>query len=359
MTDDPWAPFDGHERVVVARDPDSGVAMVIALHSTVLGPALGGTRMNAYADQPVPRAAAYADALRLARAMTYKNSLAGLDHGGGKAVLVVDPSQRTPDLMRAYGRLVTSLDGAYVTAGDVGISVADLDVISETCRWTTGRSPERGGLGDSAILTAVGVLAGMRASAGFALDRDSFDGLSVAIVGLGKVGGRLAQHLSDAGAIVVAYDPDADARARIADTCPSVRLADSLTEVLAAEVDILSPNALGGLITPELAERTSARIICGAANNQLASSGVADALAGRGITYAPDFLVNSGGVIQIAQEFVGGTLDQGRIQAEGVFDTTMRVLERAASEGVTPITAAEQEAEDRIRQRRAAQGGVV
>ncbi len=359
MPDDPWADFHDHERVVVARDPESGVAMVIALHSTVLGPALGGTRMNAYADQPVPRAAAYADAMRLARAMTYKNSLAGLDHGGGKAVIVVDPSTRTPDLLRAYGRLVSSLDGAYITAGDVGISVADLDVISETCRWTTGRSPERGGLGDSAILTAVGVLAGMRASVAVTLGRDTFEGLCVAIVGLGKVGGRLAQHLTDAGADVIGFDPDADARARIADISPSVRLVDSLEEVLAAEVDVLSPNALGGLITADLAEGTPARVICGAANNQLASPGIADVLAARGVTYAPDFLVNSGGVIQIAQEFIGGTLEQARVQAEGVFATTLRVLERASTEGVTPVTAAEQEAEDRIRHRRAALGGVV
>lgn len=359
MQVDPWAEFHDHERVVVARDPESGVAMVIALHSTVLGPALGGTRMNAYADQPVPRAAAYADAMRLARAMTYKNSLAGLDHGGGKAVLVGDPRESTPSLLHAYGRLVSSLDGAYVTAGDVGISVSDLDIISETCRWTTGRSPERGGLGDSAILTAVGVLAGMRASVSIALGRDTFDGLSVAIVGLGKVGGRLAQHLTEAGAVVLGFDPDADARSRIADTCPGIRLADSLEEVLDAEVDVLSPNALGGLITPGVAEATAARVICGAANNQLASPDVAALLAARGVTYAPDFLVNPGGVIQIAQEFVGGSLEQGRAQAEGVYATTLRVLERAASEGVTPVTAAEQEAEDRIRQRRAALGGVV
>jgi valine dehydrogenase (NAD+) len=254
---------------------------------------------------------------------------------------------------------VSSLDGAYVTAGDVGISVADLDVISETCRWTTGRSPAKGGLGDSAILTAVGVLAGMRASTTVALGRDTFEGLSVAIVGLGKVGGRLAEHLTDAGADVIGFDPDADARARIADTCPGIRLADSLEEVLAAEVDVLSPNALGGLITADLAEATPARVICGAANNQLASPGIANVLAARGVTYAPDFLVNPGGVIQIAQEFVGGTLEQARVQAEGVFATTLRVLERAASEGVTPVTAAEQEAEDRIRHRRAALGQVV
>lgn len=359
MLTDPWAEFDEHERVVVARDPESGVAMVIALHSTVLGPALGGTRMNAYADQPVPRAAAYADALRLARAMTLKNSLAGLDHGGGKAVIVADPAQRTPELLRAYGRLVSTLDGAYVTAGDVGVSVADLDVISETCRWTTGRSPERGGLGDSAILTAVGVLAGMRATVEVALDAESFDGIRIGIVGLGKVGGRLAQHLTQAGAVVLGFDPSEEARAEAADTCPGMRLAGSLEEVLAAEIDVLSPNALGGLVTEGLAAATAARVICGAANNQLASPAVADTLAGRGITYAPDFMVNCGGVIQISQEYLHGTFEQARVQAEAVLDTTRRVLERARSQGVTPVVAAEQEALERIRRRTAEQGEVV
>jgi valine dehydrogenase (NAD+) len=359
MPTDPWADFDEHERVVVARDPESGVAMVIALHSTVLGPALGGTRMNAYADQPLPRAAAYADALRLARAMTLKNSLAGLDHGGGKAVIVADPAQGTADLLRAYGRLVSTLDGAYVTAGDVGVSVADLDVISETCRWTTGRSPEKGGLGDSAILTAVGVLAGMRATVETALATESFDGLTIGIIGLGKVGGRLAQHLTEAGATVIGYDPNQQARDRAADTCPGVRLAASVEDVLAAGIDVLSPNALGGLVTEELATATSARVICGAANNQLSSPTVADLLAGRGVTYAPDFMVNCGGVIQISQEYRHGTFEQGRVQAEAVYDTTRRVLERARRQGVTPVAAAEQDALERIRARSAERGAVV
>lgn len=356
---DPWAGFDGHERVVVARDHESGVDMVVALHSTVLGPALGGTRMNAYAGEPSPRGAAYADALRLSRAMTLKNSLAGLDHGGGKAVIIADPSARTPEILRAYGRLVSSLNGDYVTAGDVGISVADLDVISETCRWTTGRSPERGGLGDSAILTAVGVLAGMQASIAFALGRETFEGTSVGIVGLGKVGGRLAEHLTSAGAIVTAFDPDPAKVEQARSASPGLRPVDSLEELLAAPVDVLSPNALGGLITAEVARTTRARVICGAANNQLAEPAVATVLAERGITYAPDFIVNCGGVIQISQEFVGGTMEEGRRQAEAVHGTTLRVLERAAAAAVTPVTAAEEEAVDRIRRREAERGEVV
>jgi glutamate dehydrogenase/leucine dehydrogenase len=159
----PWAGFDGHERVVVAEQ--AGVRMVIALHSTVLGPALGGTRMSLYEGTDDAGSAAYADALRLSRAMTYKNALAGLDHGGGKGVIIADPDAKSADVLRAYGRLVDSLDGSYVTAGDVGMTVRDMDVIGETCPWTTGRSPENGGVGDSGILTAFGVFEGLRASA--------------------------------------------------------------------------------------------------------------------------------------------------------------------------------------------------
>lgn len=356
---DPWSPFAGHERVVVAQDPDTGTAMVIALHSTVLGPALGGTRMTTYPHARDPGAAAYADALRLSRAMTYKNSLAGLDHGGGKGVIVADPHSRPDEVLRAYGRLVSSLHGAYVTAGDVGVRVTDMDIIAETCAWTTGRSPENGGVGDSGILTALGVFEGMRASVEVALGRTDLDGLRVAIVGTGKVGGRLAGHLIDAGAQVLAFDPHPQAREATADAHPQVRFTATLDELLASEVDVLSPNALGGLITTDLAGSTSARIICGGANNQLADPSVADLLAARGITYAPDFMVNCGGVIQVAEELQGGDLDRARARTEQVHATTLRVLERARAERVTPVTAAESEAEDRIRQSRAAQGRVV
>lgn len=356
---DPWAPFAGHERVIVARDPGTGTAMVVALHSTVLGPALGGTRMTTYPHARDSGAAAYADALRLSRAMTYKNSLAGLDHGGGKGVIVADPHQRPDEVLRAYGRLVSSLNGAYVTAGDVGVRVTDMDLIAETCAWTTGRSPEHGGVGDSGILTALGVFEGMRACVEASLGRTDLDGLRVAIVGTGKVGGRLAGHLIGAGAQVLAFDPHPQARDATADAHPDVIFASTLEELLANDVDVLSPNALGGLITADLARSTSARIICGGANNQLAEPAVADILAARGITYAPDFMVNCGGVIQVAEELQGGDLERARARTEQVHATTLRVLERARLEGVTPITAAEEEAEERIHRSRAAQGQVV
>ncbi len=344
----PWAGFEGHERVLVARDPASGTSMVIAVHSTVLGPALGGTRMTTYPQSADPGAAAYADALRLSRAMTYKNSLAGLDHGGGKGVILGDPSAKDPDVLRAFGRLVASLDGAYVTAGDVGMTVADLDVIAETSPWTTGRSPEKGGVGDSGILTALGVFRGLQACVEAVHGSDSLDGLTVGVVGVGKVGGRLAGHLIEAGAAVVAFDPSTAAREQALEWAPGIRFVNSLDDLLAGPTDILSPNALGGLLTDDVARGISASIVCGGANNQLATPQVGDLLAQRGITYAPDFLVNCGGVIQVAEELVGGDMGRAREKTERVRETTLRVLDRARTDNVTPVAAAEHEAEERI-----------
>lgn len=343
---DPWDGFEDHEQVVVARDPGSGTSMVVAIHSTVLGPALGGTRMSLYGSEPSPRAAAYADALRLSRAMTYKNALAGLPHGGGKAVILADPTAKSRDVLHAYGRLVESLGGRYVTAGDVGMSVTDMDVVGETCQWTTGRSPERGGVGDSGILTAVGVFAGLRASAQFAWGSADLEGRRVGVVGAGKVGGRLIGHLVDAGADVVATDPSQTARQAVADEYPTVRWIESADALVDEPLDILSPNAMGAFLTAERAGRVAARVICGGANNQLATPGVDDLLAARGVLYVPDFMVNCGGVIQVAEELVGGDLIRARERTERVFDTTLRVLERAARTGVTPAAAAEREAED-------------
>ena len=352
-TTDPWHPFDGHERVVVARDQDTGVRMVVAIHSTVLGPALGGTRMADYAGSADPAAAAYGDSIRLSRAMTYKNALAGLPHGGGKGVILADSTApKDPAVLHAYGRLIASLGGDYVTAGDVGMTVADMDMIGEVCPWTTGRSPERGGVGDSGILTALGVFLGLTAGAQVVFGSDDLQGRRIAVVGAGKVGSRLIGHLAEAGADVVAVDPSPLARETVLAVAPATRFVDTLDELLATDPEVLSPNALGGLLTPELASTLPVRLIAGGANNQLADPAVADLLAARGIVYAPDFMVNCGGVIQVAEELVGGDLDRARERTERVYATTIQVLERAAAEGITPVVAAEREAEDRIRRAR-------
>ncbi|MDA3022657.1 MAG: valine dehydrogenase [Actinomycetota bacterium] len=350
----PWADFAGHEELVVAYDEASGMQAVIAVHSTVLGPALGGVRMSCYADRPEsgdqPRRteAARHDALRLSRAMTYKNALAGLDHGGGKGVIFGDPGNKSVEVLHAFGRLVASLNGRYITAGDVGMSVADMDTIGQTCRWTTGRSPESGGLGDSGILTAVGVWQAMRAAAGQVWGTCDLAGRRVGVVGAGKVGGRLIGHLIDEGASVYVVDPATATLAGVLEKYPQVQVLESTAGLLATDLDVLSPNAMGGFLTMELAEHLSVPLICGGANNQLAAPEVAGVLAGRGVLYAPDFVVNCGGVIQVAEELAGCDLERARAKVMQVFTTTEKVLARAQLTGCTPMAAAEALAEDRI-----------
>jgi len=348
MSADPWADFDDHEQVVVAHDGRTAVRMVVAIHSTVLGPALGGVRLAAYDHEPSPGAAAYADALRLSRAMTYKNALAGLDHGGGKGVIVSPPDATPEAVLLAFGRLVAGLDGRYVTAGDVGMTVANMDVVARACPWTTGRSPEHGGVGDSGVLTALGVLRGMQAGAGQVFGSTDLAGRRVGVVGAGKVGGRLIGHLAGLGARVVATDPSPSARAAVLAEHPQVSFVESVDELLARSLDILSPNALGGLLTADLAGRLDVGVICGGANNQLADDTVADLLAARGVLYLPDFMVNCGGVIQVAEELAGADLGRARERTERVFDTTTSVLTRAAASGITPLAAAVGRAQDRI-----------
>ncbi len=337
-----------YEQVLVGNDPTVGLRAIVAIHSTALGPALGGTRFVPYADEE----AALADVLHLARAMTYKNALAGLPHGGGKAVIVGDPrTDKTPEQLLAYGRLVATLQGRYVTACDVGTYVADMDVIATVNPWTTGRSPEHGGAGDSGDLTAVGVHHALRAVAEHLWGAPSLAGRRVGIVGVGKVGGRLAGHVLAEGGRVLAADVDPAAVARLRAAYPEVEVAGSPDDVVVADVDVLSPCALGGLITAEGVPALQAAAICGGANNQLADESLARVLADRGVVYAPDFLVNAGGVIAVGAEYAGrGTYDDAgaRERARAIGATLLEVLRRADAEQVTPLAAAERLAEDRI-----------
>jgi valine dehydrogenase (NAD+) len=345
---DPWAGFVGHEQVVVGFDEATGMRAIVAIHSTALGPALGGTRMSDYRGHPDPMGAAYADALRLSQAMSLKNALAGLPHGGGKAVLVADPATKHDELLHAYGRFLATLGGRYITACDLGMLVEDMDVIAETNPWTTGRSPERGGVGDSGILTAVGVWRGMQAAAAHIWGEPSLRGRKVGILGAGKVGGRLAQHLLTDGAEVYVVDPHPAAQAWLAANAGDAQLLPDIDSLLAAGVDVLSPNATGGVIDLSLAQQVTVALICGGANNQLADPAAARILADRGIVYTPDFMVNCGGVIQVAEELAGGDLDRARSRTERVFHTTAEVLVRAESEGLTPVEAAQRQAFERI-----------
>ncbi len=337
-----------HEQVAVCHDRETGLRAVIALYDTRLGPGLGGTRFYPYATHR----AALADALRLSRGMAYKNALAGLDHGGGKAVIIGDPTtDKTPDLLRAYGRFVESLGGRYVTACDVGTYVADMDIVSETTRFATGRSVSRGGAGDSSVLTAYGVLQGMRASAEHVWGGKALVGRTVGIAGVGKVGRLLAAQLIDEGAHVVVTDVDAAAVARLVTEHPEVEVTADVATLVAGPLDVYAPCALGGALDAGTVEALSARVVCGAANNQLVREGpggTADRLAARGITYAPDFLVNAGGVIQVSDELHGFDFERARARTAGIHDATARVLARAEEQGITPAEAADHLAEERM-----------
>ncbi len=340
-----------HEQVVFANDPASGLRAIIAIHSTALGPALGGTRFFPYPST----GDALADVLDLSRGMSYKAALAGLDLGGGKAVIIGDPAQvrasgGAESLFRSYGRFVQSLGGRYYTACDVGTFSPDMDDIARECDYVTGRTVAHGGAGDSSVLTAYGVFQGMRAAAQFTWGSPSLEGRTVGVAGVGKVGHHLVTHLLEDGASVVVTDVNTAALDRVRDQQPAVRVVTSAAELVASPLDVYAPCAMGGALTDEVVEVLSAKIVCGAANNQLAHPGIEKALEERGILYAPDYCVNSGGLIQVADELdpVGFSFDRAQQRAAGIYDTTYSVFELARHDGVPPAIAADRLAERRM-----------
>jgi valine dehydrogenase (NAD+) len=340
----------GHEQVVLCQDRASGLKAVIAIHSTALGPALGGTRFYPYASEEE----AVADALNLARGMSYKNAMAGLDHGGGKAVIIGDPEKiKTEELLLAYGRFVASLGGRYVTACDVGTYVADMDVVARECPWTTGRSPENGGAGDSSVLTAFGVFQGMRASAQHLWGDPTLRGRKVGVAGVGKVGHHLVEHLLKDGAEVVITDVRDESVRRITELHPEIAVAADTAALIRTEgLDIYAPCALGGALNDDTVPVLTAKVVCGAANNQLAHPGVEKDLADRSILYAPDYVVNAGGVIQVADELHGFDFDRCKAKASKIFDTTLAIFARAKDDGIPPAAAADRIAEQRMSEAR-------
>jgi valine dehydrogenase (NAD+) len=339
----PWSA--GHEQVAFCQHPDSGLRAIIAIYSTALGPALGGTRFHPYPTT----AAALTDVLALSKAMAYKNALAGLDHGGGKAVIIGDPARdKSEALLRAYGRFVASLGGRYVTACDVGTYVADMDLVARETTFATGRSPEDGGAGDSSLLTALGVFQGMRAAAQVQWGAPSLTGRLVGISGVGKVGRNLVPLLLEDGAGVVVTDPNPLAVSALLAQHPNARVVRDTAALLAEPLDVYSPCALGGVLTDSVASTLTAAVVCGGANNQLATPDVAQRLADRGILYCPDFCVNAGGVIQVADELHGFSLARARAHTLKIYETTLAVLVEAGETGVTPTTAAEHHAERRM-----------
>lgn len=338
-----------HEQVVFCQDKQTGLKAIIGIYSTALGPALGGTRFYPYATEDD----AIHDVLELSRAMAYKNALAGLDHGGGKAVIWGDPEKiKTEPLLRAYGRFVRSLNGRYYTACDVGTYVEDMDIVARETRFVTGRSVEYGGAGDSSILTAWGVFQGMRAAAAHVWGSPSLRGRRVGIAGLGKVGRFLVPHLLNDGASVVATDVNPRVFDWARANHPEVDLVADVTALITSDIDVYAPCALGGALNDETVPVLNAKIIAGAANNQLAHPGIEKTLADRGILYAPDYVVNAGGVIQVADEIEGFNFDRAKLRATKIFDVTKQILELADAEGVPPAVAA-----DRLAERRMAEVG--
>lgn len=340
-----------HEQVVFAHDPATGLRAIVAIHSTALGPALGGTRFHPYASTDD----ALADVLDLSRGMSYKAALAGLDLGGGKAVIIGDPATlKSEALLRAYGRFVQSLSGRYCTACDVGTYSEDMDHIARECSYVTGRTVAQGGAGDSSVLTAYGVFRGLLAAAESAWGVDAasgvLDGRTVGVAGVGKVGRHLVGHLVEAGARVVVTDVWQPAVDRVLAEHPGVTAVESTEALVAAPLDVYAPCAMGHALTDEVVEVLSARVVCGAANNQLAHPGVEKSLADRGIVYAPDYCVNAGGLIQVADELQGFSFERAQQRAATIYDTTRAVLELAASDGVPPAIAADRLAERRMRE---------
>jgi leucine dehydrogenase len=334
-----------HEHVVVRRGERSGLYCVIAVHSTVLGPALGGLRIWHYPDQ----GDALRDAMRLAAGMTLKAAAANLELGGGKGVICapaegLEGARRRAALLD-FGDLVESLDGRYITAEDVGTTPADLIVVSRRTSHLTGLPPDRGGSGDPSPFTAIGVEAAIRACARERWGDESLAGRTVCVVGLGHVGAGLARRLADCGCELIVSDIDPSKRA-LTDALGATWREPGVA--METECDVLVPCALGGAIAPDNVDQLGCAVVCGSANNQLAADSLAGSLAERGILYAPDFIANAGGLIHVFMELERYSEERAIALAEGIEETLGRVFAVAAQLGTTPLAAARELADRRL-----------
>jgi len=334
-----------HELITLATDPASGLRAIIAIHDTTLGPAFGGCRYWTYAAEQD----ALTDALRLSQGMAYKNALAGLPFGGGKAVILRSPEQTDrAALFRAFGRLVESLDGRYITAEDVGSTVEDMRVAQSETRYISGLPREGGFGGNPSPKTAYGVFVGIEAAVRCALGRETLDGVSVAVQGLGSVGWELCRLLHEAGAQLTVADVDV-AKATQAGERFGARVV-AAADIVGVQADVFAPCALGAVITPAVAAGCAFQVVAGGANNQLASLAEGDVLQGRGIFYAPDFLINAGGIISCAREYLGGA-DEAAVVAEvaGIRERVFELAERVRTSGQAPARVAVQWAQEKLR----------
>jgi leucine dehydrogenase len=333
-----------HEQVVFCQDNKTGLKAIIAIHDTTLGPALGGTRMWDYKNEKD----AVNDVLRLSRGMTFKAAITGLKLGGGKAVILGDAkTQKNEALMRRFGSFVNSLNGKYITAEDVGMSTDDMRFVKMETDFVTGIPIEMGGGGDPSPVTAYGVYMGMKAAAKFKWGTDSLEGKTVLVQGVGHVGENVVKHLTEEGAIVLINDINEDNIKRVCDLYnPQVISGDSLYET---EIDIYSPCALGATLNDNTVFKLKCEIIAGAANNQLDDEVKhAEILKDLGIIYAPDFLINAGGLINVYSELNGYNRQDALAQTKKIYNTTLEIFEKAEKESITTHSAALIIAQDRI-----------
>ncbi len=340
--------FDNHEQIVFCNDKDTGLKAIIGIHNTTLGPALGGTRMWKYNNEWE----ALNDVLRLSRGMSYKSAITGLNLGGGKAVIIGDSKiDKTPEMIRTFGEYVNSLSGKYITAEDVGTTTEDMDRIREMTSFVTGVSIEKGGSGNPSPVTAYGVYMGMKAAAKFQFGAENLGGKKVLVQGIGHVGETLVDYLTKEGALVQISDINQERLEEI-----SLKYGAQIftgNDLYTAEVDIYSPCALGATINDDTVHKIRAKVIAGAANNQLAKDTIhGQILKDRGIAYAPDFLINAGGIINVYGEIVGYDNAEAMRRTENIYNTTLEIFNFAEQNKMTTQEAAMSIAQSRIETRK-------
>lgn len=340
--------FNDHEQIVFCNDKDTGLKAIIGIHNTVLGPALGGTRMWNYATEWD----ALNDVLRLSRGMSFKSAITGLNLGGGKAVIIGDAkTQKTPELMKRFGEFVHSLSGRYITAEDVGMETADMDLVREVTPFVTGISESKGGAGNPSPITAYGVFMGMKAASKYAYGSDNLEGRTVVVQGIGHVGEVLVEHITNEGGKVIISDIN-EARLQEVSSKYGAEIYRG-DDVYSIPMDIYAPCALGATVNNDTVNKLNAKIIAGAANNQLADENIHGALLqDRGIVYAPDFLINAGGIINVYAELENYGKQEIIRKTENIFDTTLEILNTAESNNITTHQAALKVALERIETRK-------
>lgn len=336
--------FDNHEQIVFCNDKDTGLKAIIGIHNTVLGPSLGGTRMWKYNTEWE----ALNDVLRLSRGMTFKSAVAGLDLGGGKAVIIGDAkTEKTPELMKKFGEFVDSLSGRYITAEDVGMETEDMDLVRTVTPHVVGLSEKLGGKGNPSPVTGYGVFMGLKASAKYAYGNDSLEGKTVYVQGVGHVGEALVEHMSKEGANIFISDINRERMEEIRDKY-NVKIYEG-DNLFTEKMDIYAPCALGGTLNDESIGSLQAKIIAGAANNQLVDEvRHGEMIREKGIVYAPDFLINAGGIINVYGEIKNYDRAEIMRQTENIYNTTLDILNNAEKNGITSHKAAFNVAQARI-----------